>query len=527
MIIKKIKSLDFLLTPILMTLFPIFSFYLKNIAELSSKFLAKPLIYFLSVFLFVTLFLFILIKNKIKASLVVTIFVLIFFSYGHLSMFLNDKIFIQISKNTVLGPDKILLPLIFLFYLFLTFKILKVKSDKNLTNIINFLNFSLIFIVCYLAISILKVESSRKEIFPTWFKKERYKYLKMQEKESPDIYYIVLDGYARQDILKNIYGYDNSWFIESLKKIGFYVADKARCNYIHTYLSLPSTLNMRYLDDLPKKYGVNPTDGSAARKLISDNEVTRKLKNYGYTIVNFATIWEGTGEDFLSDITYKDEGYFQILGKNITLDETTITFLQTTLFSPLIKEVWGDVLRARTLSTLQKLPTVPFLEEKKFVLAHIIAPHPPYVFTADGSRVPEAEFEFADEGIDKRQKYLDQLIFISKQIIPVLQKIIQNSKNPPIIILQADHGPSSIFGKREEWLKNYSEEGVKERSSILYAVFLPNKDYSQFYDSITPVNTFRIIFNKFFGENYELLPDKTYYTSYEKIYFFKDVTDIK
>ena len=133
----------------------------------------------------------------------------------------------------------------------------------------------------------------------------------------------------------------------------------------------------------------------------------------------------------------------------------------------------------------------------------------------------------ADEGIDKRPKYLGQLVFISDQIIPVLQKIIQNSENLPVIVLQSDHGPASIFGKRENWLENYSKEGVKERSGILYAVYFPDQNYKDFYSTITPVNTFRILFNKFFGENFKLLQDKTFYTSYEAIYDFKDVTDVK
>ena len=384
---------------------------------------------------------------------------------------------------------------------------------------------SLLVIVSYLSFSIAKKEYQKGPSLLTLSPQSPGK-TQEEQKITPDIYYIILDGYARQDILKEIYDYDNSWFIESLRKMGFYVADYARSNYLHTYLSLPSILNMRYLDDLPQKYGKNPPSGSAARQFTSNNETTKKLKDHGYTIINFASIWEGTNESYLADITYKGEEYFKILGKNIALDETNITFLQTTLLSPFIKKVWGDALRSRILYTLQKLPTIPFRKEKKFVVAHIVAPHPPYVFTAEGNPVPGAEFEFADEGIDKRKKYLDQLIFISKQILPVVQNIIQNSSSPPIIILQADHGPGSTFGKREEWQKNYSPLALRERSGILYAVYFPNKNYSQFYPSITPINTFRILFNVFFNENLELLPDKTFYTDYEKIYDFKDVTDI-
>jgi len=520
----KIKSLGFLIPPLLMAIFPILSFYLTNISELSLKFMEKPILYSVTTAIIGTLFFVLLSKNKNKASLVVSISLFIFFSYGHLSKSLNNKLFIELSKNIILGPDKVLLPIISVLFLFLTFKIL--KSAKSLNKIISFLNVSLLIFVGYLSIFIAKTEYQKKDnssLLPEQSQNNNQATLQ----DTPDIYYIILDGYARKDILEEIYDYDNSEFIDSLEKMGFYVANLARSNYIHTYLSLPSTLNMKYMDELPEKYGPNPRSGHVAKELAAENEVAKKLKSYGYTIINFASTWEGTDERYKADITYKEDGYFKIIGKNIPLDETNIVFLQTTLLSPLIKEVWSDTLRARTLATLQKLPTIPYQQGKKFTTAHIIAPHPPYVFTAEGDPVPGAEFEMADEGIEQRPKYLDQLIFISNQIIPVLEKIIENSQNPPIIILQSDHGPGSIFGKRENWLENYSEEGVRERSSILSAVYFPDQNYQQFYSTITPVNTFRILFKNFFNEDLELLPDKTFYTSYEEIYRFKDITDIK
>lgn len=517
-------SLSFFLPPILLTIFPILSFYSNNVSELSLKFLGKPMFYSITVVLIAVLSCFFLTKNKNKTSLIVSLFVFIFFSYGHLSNALNSKLFIQLPNNIILGPDKILLPIIFGLFGLFAFKV--IKSPSAFSKTISFLNIILLILVGYLAITIVKKEQEKKKNDQTELAQFQENNLTALE-NTPDIYYIILDGYAREDILERIYDFDNSKFTNNLEKMGFYVADSARSNYIHTYLSLPSTLNMRYLDELPKKYGVNPVDGSASRELTANNEVNRKLKSHGYKIINFASIWEGTNENYKADITYSENEYFKILGKNIAIDETSIAFLQNTLLSPLIKEVWRDALRSRTLATLQKLPTIAYQQEKKFTIAHILAPHPPYVFTAKGDPVPNAEFEMADEGIDKRPKYLDQLIFISNQIIPILQKIIKNSQNPPVIILQADHGPASIFGKRDDWLKNYSQEGVIERSSILYAVYFPDQNYEDFYNTITPVNTFRILFNKYFKEDFKLLEDKSFYTSYEAIYGFKDITDIK
>lgn len=519
---KKIKNFSFMLPSIFMTSLPILSFYQKNQSELSFKFFYPLFPISITLSTLNTLTLFLLLKNKSKTGIISFMIVFVFFSYGHLSNFLNDKIFIPLPNSIIIGPDKILFPLILWLFILITFKVL--KSPRSFEKSVSFINFSLLLVIFYLIIIITKTEILAH--------RNKQGYIQFSDitktnlNQTPDIYYIVLDGYAREDILKNIYKYDNSKFIKKLKEMGFYVADNSRSNYIHTYLSLASTLNMRYLDDLPAKYGKKAKNISGAKQLIWNNLVVEKLRKSGYKIINFASTWDGTNENFPADITYKSDNYFQIFGKNIALEETNIVFLQTTIISPFIKKVWGDALRTQVIFTLQKLPTTPFQKGKKFVFAHIIAPHPPYVFNAKGDPVPNSELEFADEGIDKREKYLNQLIFISNQIIPVLENIIKNSENSPIIILQSDHGPASIFGKRDDWLKNYSEEGAKERSSILYAIYFPDKDYKNLYSSITPVNTFRIIFNKYFNENLKILPDKTFYNSYEEIYGFKDITNI-
>ena len=58
------------------------------------------------------------------------------------------------------------------------------------------------------------------------------------------------------------------------------------------------------------------------------------------------------------------------------------------------------------------------------------------------------------------------------------------------------------------------------------AYYLPNKGSDMLYKSITPVNTFRVIFNHYFKTRYELLEDKNYFSNAKKErYRFIDVTD--
>ena len=64
----------------------------------------------------------------------------------------------------------------------------------------------------------------------------------------PDIYYIILDGYGRADVLQEIYNHDNTSFTSALTERGFYVGDESQSNYLRTSLSITSALNMEYIN---------------------------------------------------------------------------------------------------------------------------------------------------------------------------------------------------------------------------------------------------------------------------------------
>jgi hypothetical protein len=91
-----------------------------------------------------------------------------------------------------------------------------------------------------------------------------------------------------------------------------------------------------------------------------------------------------------------------------------------------------------------------------------------------------------------------------------INAILSRSASPPVIIIQGDHGP----GSRLNWT---SPEGscLWERTSILNAYYLPGAGKEQLYPSITPVNSFRVILNAYFGAQLEQLPDRTYFTSHK------------
>jgi hypothetical protein len=100
-------------------------------------------------------------------------------------------------------------------------------------------------------------------------------------------------------------------------------------------------------------------------------------------------------------------------------------------------------------------------------------------------------------------------------VMKVVEAILANSSTPPIIILQADHGPEG---------RHPSVSYVQERMTILNAIYLPEAARESLYDGMTPVNTFRIALNEVFGARFPLLPDRVMYSEYRTLYRYHDLS---
>jgi hypothetical protein len=185
--------------------------------------------------------------------------------------------------------------------------------------------------------------------------------------------------------------------------------------------------------------------------------------------------------------------------------------------------------RSEILSTFDRVQAVSRMEGTYFVYAHIIAPHPPFVFDEKGKVLsPNEPFKLADANHfvkDHSRKtyivgYRNQLQYINTRVLEVLDAILAHSDVPPIIILQGDHGPGAHmhYGSFEKTLP-------AERFGILNAYYFPDQDYAGLYPSISPVNSFRVVLNQFFGQDYALLPDRHYYSPWGYPFDFTEVTD--
>jgi hypothetical protein len=182
--------------------------------------------------------------------------------------------------------------------------------------------------------------------------------------------------------------------------------------------------------------------------------------------------------------------------------------------------------RRHLLYQFKALQDTTEIPGKKFVFVHLWAPHPPFVFDETGNPIqPDTPYSPGDATgfIGTKQEYFSgyngETSYLNSQLKVIIDGILSRSKQPPIIILQGDHGP----GIHTSFL-NVEDTCLQERFSILNAYYFPDGDYSTVAESVTPVNSFRIIFNKYFGTELPLLEDRHYYSAWLRPYQFTEVT---
>jgi predicted RNA binding protein YcfA (HicA-like mRNA interferase family) len=314
----------------------------------------------------------------------------------------------------------------------------------------------------------------------------------MSPKESlPPVYYIVLDAYGGAPALNEIMDFDNHDFINYLEERGFYVAKNSHSNYSDTAYCMSSTLNMQYLPmvDPPKSDSGTITliSGIPYLEMMNSNQVVKFLESIGYTYVNLSV--------------FENRSFYF---KNASFNSFNLELLKYSILGKIVIEdfVEGTLKREEILRQFKELENVPNLPGPTFVYAHILIPHEPYVFDRDGN-----EPSFVSRALlvaYKEKLYLDQLIFANKMTQKIIDKILAQSKKEPIIIVQGDHGPPAM-GRNEE-------ESRRLRMSILNAYYFPGGGSRRLYDSITPVNSFRIMLNYYFGQNLPLLVDESFFS---------------
>lgn len=519
------------LHPFLLAIFFVLYPFAVNAGKISSRALILPLIIVLGASALVWSIVYLAIRSLRKSGLMVSLFFFLFFSYRHFFLFAS-----QFGSGITVGVVEIdtgMLVLILSWGLLLVAAFYIDRTRRSLMGLTDVLNImagvlvlvSMVQVGLYAAQVGPGVKEAPRAIMEKGSVAAGHASLGCDE-ECPDIYYILVDGYASEDVLKDFYGHDNAAFCDFLRERGFYVADKARSNYCQTGLSLSSTLNMEYLDNTTHRLPVRSSDMTLVTEMAQKSAALRFLRERGYVLIAFSS---GRPETEMphADIYVTQFAWVPDEFQTLLLNSTPLP----KILSLITEFDRADSHRDNMRYIFDTLAGLPITETGHvFVFAHIELPHPPFVFDREGEAIQVEEVFTEDDGNwlirpgrltadEYREQYIDQLVFLNSQLRKVVDGILARPGPKPVIIIQSDHGPRSML----VWEKP-EETNTRECMSILYALYLPDYPNAPIDEVMTPVNTFRIIFNHYFGTDYERLPDKSFFSTAQRPYRFIDVT---
>lgn len=332
-----------------------------------------------------------------------------------------------------------------------------------------------------------------------------------QFKEKPNVYYFLIDAYARQDTLKNLMNFDNEYFLTELKEKGFSVSKNALSNYHFTAASLSATMNMRY-------HKKNEQDILGYEQmhlsLKGDNAVRNVFRKNGYKIVNIPAHWH--------QMTCYGNEDACIKGKSFEI--YTTFFSQTPLRKFKFQNHYVDEKSVENSLNL-------FENEPKFIFVHFAQVHDA-IFDENGRFI--STFHPIFSNLNDSKRYIWSIQVMNKALLTMVDKIKAKDPNA-VIIIQADHGPTYVGNldpaDPEFWMKNINDLRLSKKEDVQYtfgifsATYLPNLNsrYTQcqdyFSDSFSLINTFRMLFSYLSDVEPKLLPDQSYFLYYDKVAF--------
>jgi hypothetical protein len=448
-----------------------------------------------------------LFKDWHRAGLITSLSLLLFFSYGHIYGLLEGTSLLGLD----IGRHRVLLTVFVLVWAGLCILIFRSKASvQGWTWSLNLITFILVVLqVSQLGLVARQTGAATGSVY-TLDGPSSGTPIAVEmpvSAERPDIYFIILDTYTRQDAYQEVLGYDNTDFIEALRQRGFYIAGCSLSNYTATSASLIASLEMQYLDELNPPLGTGYKNLTFLDPFLQQNRVSATLKATGYTLVTFESGYMPT--ELVGADVYLAPDAANLLTGGLTRYESLV--MQSSLgilvydfaeHLPASVQYFLDAPyvahRERILFELDQLGRLEAIGRPKFVFAHILAPHTPFVFTWDGQPVDrDTPFTLNDdpELNDKvlyNQRFIDQTLFINTRMLELIDQILAQ-EGDPVIILQGDHGlPSS--GK---WA-----------TAMLNAIRLPDGE-ENLYPTMSPVNTFRLVFNQLFDAGLSVSPDRS------------------
>ena len=505
------------LHPLLFATFPVLFLFVQNAERVRLGKITGPLLVVLVATVVVSGIASLVLRDLRRGAFVGSGFAILSLSYGHVYTAVQDKAI----GGVVVGRDMFLLPLWTLLAVGVVLFAWRVRAVREVTGILNIVAAGLVIVSAVNTSSAVASQSGRA--FQANAGKESEPIpVARGESTKRDIYYMIFDRYGSNPVLKEFLGYDNSAFLDELRERGFYVADESQSNYPTTAPSVASSLNMEYLDGLAKQMGKDSKDWKPLYRTIPNPKAVRFLREQGYAYAHIGSWYDPTASDRTAQVNYHYD----------KTSEFTRVLTETTLLQPLAKRIGllkefdgRQVIHNQIRFQFDSIIDASKLPGPTYTFSHILIPHEPFTFDEHGNYLTEEE----QERFTWEQGYVGQVKWENTRILEVLDELLDvPDERKPIIIIQADEGPkrpSWEYGGEQRW-EDATDDELREKVGILNAYLLPGESETGLYQDITPVNSFRLLFNLYFGTDLELLPDRNYvYGNGDEPYRFTDITD--
>jgi hypothetical protein len=329
-----------------------------------------------------------------------------------------------------------------------------------------------------------------------------------------DIYYVILDGFGRPDILKARYNLDLDRVVAGLQARGFDVPSRSHSNYAQTFLSIGSSLNLSYLDSVAA--AAESSDRRVLDYLIQNNALMKLARRSGYRVLAIGSDYAATER-----LTAADSCRCQQFG----LHEVEATALNLTPLRALPLDRWTYGGHRRKIEeSLRSLRAMAAEPGPKLVFAHFLSPHPPFVFNQDGSFVDNGSrmYSFLDGNQypgsheEYAAGYGGQARFVADEVLAAIDVILARPGPKPVIVVHGDHGPGSTWE-----LEDLRGERGRERMSIFSAYLFPQDRSEPLPDDITPVNGMRLLANRYLGTSLPMLENVSFTSTWKHPYRFE------
>jgi hypothetical protein len=471
------------LYPLLFAAFPLLSLFEHNQSEIELAVLWAPLVVTVAAAALLYGVFWLIFRREAKAGALTALVVFAFFYYGTFA-------------SAASLADRWFFPLWTVLFILLAVGLARIRRD--LTNLTWVLGAAALVLVVNPVARIAIYHANHPGISVSDQRLWRT-HLAPPVKRGPDIYVLIPDDYARPDVLRHYFRYDDARFLHALEQRGFVVSRQSRSPYSDSEMNIAAAVNMDYLSGLRKILGAKSQDVRPVSKLEADNRAARLLRAAGYRYVHLDT----------------DEVTFDGGNPHISRFAPPDSFANLWLKNSVLRLIGGpfgfddsarnERFRDSVRKVFSQLEAVPREPGPKFVLFHTLLPHDPYVFGPHGEAVTFPGHSDNDLGSRLGMRYyLKQLRYLNGKLLAAVDAILAGSKRPPVIVIQSDEG----FQASDQTFGEAAMQQIRVKGLI--ALYLPGARKAAAPGPPNTVNTLRFVLNRYLGTHYPLLRSASY-----------------